>query len=74
MKNPLRLAVLVAAILVLGTALVRGPEAAPKKSKSKGPKPPAGDTTAVLAKVGDEVITQAMIQKRLEELPEPRPG
>jgi hypothetical protein len=57
-------------VMALGLVLVGAPDAAPPKSKSKAAKRPPGDTTAVLATVGGEPITRAMVDARIAELPE----
>lgn len=50
-------------VLAVGTMV-------PVGAATKRPKPPAGDTSAVLAIVGSEVITRDVVQKRFEEIPE----
>ena len=61
-----------AAVLLLGLALaVAGAAgAAPRARKGSGPKRPPGDTTAVMAVVGGQAITRAMVEARLAEIPE----
>ncbi len=59
-------------ILLLGLAglLAAGADAAPRGKKHAKPVRPAGDTTAVIAVVDGQALTRAMVEARLEEIPE----
>jgi peptidyl-prolyl cis-trans isomerase C len=61
-----------AGVLLVGLALMLagGVIAAPRPRKGAKPVRPAGDTTAVIAVVGGEAITRAMVEARLAEIPE----
>jgi len=71
--NPIRTRLALAALLVLGgtiaLALGTPAEAKKKEKKPKGGKQ-AAVTETVLVRIGDEKITPATVQARLDELPE----
>lgn len=60
-------AILLGLIVVAAGAAGAAPRA---KKKGSGPVRPPGDTTAVMAVVGGEAITRAMVEARLAEIPE----
>jgi parvulin-like peptidyl-prolyl isomerase len=56
--------------LVVAAMCTSGADAAPRGKKNAKPVRPAGDTTAVIAVVGGEALTRAMVEARLTEIPE----